>query len=64
VIETGYETIDDEVGLYSPSLFAYDLGQGGGGGSVNVTVEYINSSGQYSTPTSDTVTFYASDCYD
>ncbi|HRJ06190.1 MAG TPA: prepilin-type N-terminal cleavage/methylation domain-containing protein [Candidatus Saccharibacteria bacterium] len=49
--------------LSSEGTFVYDLGPGGGGGSYDITVEYINTSDEYSDPTNEVVTFYGADCY-
>lgn len=56
--------VDEIISPYNTNLYVYDLGQGGGGGSVQATVEYIDSNGYYSASRVVTVSFGGADCYD
>jgi prepilin-type N-terminal cleavage/methylation domain-containing protein len=66
LIETGYETIDEELDPHPsyPNLFVYDFGQSGGGGTITATVSFIDASGNESAATTSSGNVGATDCYD
>lgn len=65
-MNTGYETIDEELMPHPsyPNLFVYDFGQSGGNGTITATVSFIDSNGNESASTTSSGTAGATDCYD
>jgi prepilin-type N-terminal cleavage/methylation domain-containing protein len=65
-MDTGYETIDEELTPHPsyPNLFVYDLGQGGGGGTITATASFIDVNGNESAATTSSGTVHTYDCYD